>query len=89
MVVDRQNVFDGTVNYNVLNIDGTVESLNLPLYAPETCPTDSERNDRIRSKTGFGIYCNCSAGKSRISERLDSRTNIFATERFAVWHAYK
>jgi len=35
------------------------------------------------------LYVNCSAIKSRISERLDSRINIFATERFAVWHAYK
>jgi len=43
MVPDRQNAFDGTVNYNVLDIDGTVESLNPPLYATEACPTDSER----------------------------------------------
>jgi len=46
MVVERYNAFDGTVNYNVLDIDGTVESSNPPLYAPEAYPTDNERNDR-------------------------------------------
>jgi len=28
---DRQNAFDSTVNYNVLDIDGTIESPNPPL----------------------------------------------------------
>jgi len=41
-----QNAFDGTLNYNVLDIDGIVESPNPSLYAPEACLTDSERNDR-------------------------------------------
>jgi len=45
MVVDRQNAFDGAVNYNVLDIDGTVESPN-QLDARVICPTNSERNDR-------------------------------------------
>jgi len=44
-MVPDQNAFDGTVSYNVLNIDGTVESPNLPLYAPEACSTYNKRND--------------------------------------------
>jgi len=45
-MVPDQNIFDGTVSYNVLDIDGTIEFPNSPLYAPEACPTDSERNVR-------------------------------------------
>jgi len=44
------------VNYNVLDIDGTVESPNLPLYAPEACPTDSERNDRTLEAEQVLVY---------------------------------
>jgi len=44
--VDRQNAFDGTVNYNVLDIDGIVESPNQLLDARVICPTYGERNDR-------------------------------------------
>jgi len=34
-------VFDGTVNYNVLDIDDIVEFPNPPLYAPEAYLTDT------------------------------------------------
>jgi len=38
MVPDHQNAFDGTVNYNVLDIDGIVESPNPSLYVLEAFP---------------------------------------------------
>jgi len=44
------------VNYNVLDIDGTVQSPNPPLYAPEACPTDSERNDRTFEAEQVSVY---------------------------------
>jgi len=56
MMADCQNAFDGTVNYNVLDIDDTVESPNPPLYAPEACPTDSERNDRTLEAEQVSVY---------------------------------
>jgi len=34
------------LNYNVLDIDVTVEFPNPLLDAPKACPTNSERNDR-------------------------------------------
>jgi len=67
-----------TVNYDVLNIDGT-EFPNPLLYAPEAYPTNSERYDRtLEAEKVFVYNCKCSAVKSRILEGFDSRTNIFA-----------
>jgi len=56
MVADRQNAFDSMINYNVLDIDGTVESPNSPLYAPEACPTDSEGNDRTLEAEQISVH---------------------------------
>jgi len=56
MVPDHKNAFDGMVNYNVLVIDGTVESPNRHLYAPEACPTDNERNDRTLEVEQVSVY---------------------------------
>jgi len=39
MVVNHQNAFDGMVNYNILDIDGTVEFPNQLLDARVICPT--------------------------------------------------
>jgi len=55
-VVDRQNAFDDTVNYNVLDIDGTAEFPNPPLYARVICPTDGERNDRTLEAEQVSVY---------------------------------
>jgi len=55
-VVDRQNAFDGTVNYNVLDIDGTVESPNQILDARVICPTDGERNDHTLEAERVSVY---------------------------------
>jgi len=57
MVLDRQNAFDDTVNYNVLDIDDTVKSPNPPLYAPEAYLIDSKRNDRTLEAEQVYIYC--------------------------------
>jgi len=56
MVVDRQNAFDGAVNYNVLDIDGTVESPNQLLDALVIYPTDGERNDRTLEAEQVSVY---------------------------------
>jgi len=39
MMPDRQNAFDDTVNYNVLDIDGTIEPPNPLLYVQIICST--------------------------------------------------
>jgi len=44
------------MSLDVLDIDSTDESPNPPLYAPETCPTDSERNDRTLKAEQISIY---------------------------------
>jgi len=54
--VDRQNAFDGMVNYNILNIDGTVESSNSSLYTPEACLINSECNDRTLEAEQVLVY---------------------------------
>jgi len=54
--VDRQNAFNGTVNYNISDIDDTVESLNPPLYTPEACLANSERNDRTLEAEQVSVY---------------------------------
>jgi len=41
---------------DILDIDGTDEFPNLPLYAPEACPTDSERNDCTLEAEQISIY---------------------------------
>jgi len=87
MMVDRQNAFDGMVNYNVSDLDGTVESSNPPLYAPEACPIDSERNDRTLAAE-VSVYTVTIQQLNREYQR-DSRRKIFATKRFAVLHACK
>jgi len=55
MVMDRQNAFDGTVNYNVLDIDGTVESPYL-LDARVICSTNSECNDHTLETDQISVY---------------------------------
>jgi len=54
--VDHQNAFDGAVNYNVLDIDGTIEFPNQLLDARVICPTDGERNDRILEAEQVSVY---------------------------------
>jgi len=39
-------VSSAMIDCNARNSDDSFELLNLPLYAPEACPTDSECNDR-------------------------------------------
>jgi len=56
MVPNCQNVFNGTVNYNVLDIDGTVKFPNLHLYDSEAYPTDSERNIRTLEAEQVSVY---------------------------------
>jgi len=55
-VTDRQNTFEGIVNYKVLDIDGTVESPNQLLDARIICPTDSERNDHTLEAEQVSVY---------------------------------
>jgi len=78
-----------SIDCNARNSDDSFEFLNPSLYIPETCSTGSERNDRTLEAEQVSVNCDLSVLKSRISEGLDSRTNIFATERFTVLHAYK
>jgi len=54
--VNCQNAFDGTVNYNVLDIYGTVESPNQLLDARVICTKDSERNDRTFEVEQVSVY---------------------------------
>jgi len=68
MVVDRQNAFDVTVNYNVLNI-GTVEFPNQLLDTRVICLTDGKRDNRTLETEQVLVY---TAVKSKISEGLDS-----------------
>jgi len=56
MVVDCQNAFDGTVNYNVLDIGGTTKSPYQLLGARVICPTDSERNDHTLETEQVSVY---------------------------------
>jgi len=84
---DCQNAFDGTVNYNVLDIDGTVASPNSLLYAPETYPTNNEHNDRTLEAKQVLVYTVIVQRLNREYRRDDNRMNIFATERFAVLNA--
>jgi len=56
VVVNHQNVFDGAVNYNVLDIDGTVKSPNQLLDARVICLTDNECNDRKLEAEQVLIY---------------------------------
>jgi len=81
MVADCQNAFDGTVNYNVLDIDSTVESPKPPLYAPEICPSDSECNNRTLEAEQVSVYTvtlqrlNREYGRDSIVERTSLLLN--------------
>jgi len=55
MVADRQNTFDGIVNYNVLD-NGSVEFPNQLLDARVICSTDSECNDHTLEAEQVSVY---------------------------------
>jgi len=56
MVADHQNAFNGTVNYNVLDIDDIVEPPNQLLDARVICLTDSEYNDHSLESEQVLVY---------------------------------